>query len=571
MGTQGNLSDGVLALLGHIRWQIALAALGAAVVGVVLYLVSNRAFAYRPARGGTAVEALVGVPATLNPLLATQDVELDVARLIHAGLTRPGDDGRVRPDLADRWTIHDEGRLYTFHLRDDAVWHDGRPVTADDVLFTARMAVDPAVATERNPLAAAWSLAQVRAIDARTVELRLETPYAPFLDATMLGLLPAHVFAGVPAAELHRHPASTQAPIGAGPWRLDQPGGLTAELVRLVRFDDHWEATARRPYLDGLELRLYRSAADAVQALGRREVQVMGQVPAEALVRLGEDVAQINAVRGGYTAVFLNPSKVIFADARVRHALGASLDRAAIIQGPELLAGQGVPAISPIPPGSWAYDASIPAPVYDPEEAARVLDASGWIDTDGDGVRDRDGQPLRFALDVYDEPLLMAIARRLEADWGRLGIGVEVRGQSQPNLVSALTTHAYEAALYSVTTRQLYDPDPYPLWHSSQIEGGQNIAAFANARADELMVALRQTSPADDAARRALYVEFQRLFAAEQPALMIYHPVYSIAKVAPALGGVQLPPLIVEPSDRYRVIGDWFLETERVLAGGRDG
>lgn len=558
-------------MLGHIRWQIVLAAVGAAIVGLVLYLVSNRAFAYRPARGGTAVEAVVGVPATLNPLLATQDVELDVARLIHAGLTRPGDDGRVRPDLADRWTIRDEGRVYTFHLRDDAVWHDGRPVTADDVLFTARMAVDPGVATERHPLAAAWSLAAVRAVDARTVEFTLETPYAPFLDATMLGLLPAHAFAGVAPAELHRHPASTQSPIGAGPWRLDQPGGLTAEHVRLVRFADHWEATARRPYLDGIELRLFATAADAVQALGRREAQVMGQVPAEALFRLGEDVAQINAVRSGFTAVFLNPSKVIFADARIRHALSASLDRAAIIQGPDLLAGQGVPASSPIPPGSWAHDPSIPAPAFDPDEAARVLDAAGWTDTDGDGVRDRDGQPLRFALDVYDDPLLLAIARRLETDWGRLGVGVEVREQSQPNLVAALTTHAYEAALYAVTGRQLYDPDPYPLWHSSQIEGGQNLAAFANARADEILVALRRTSPADEAARRALYVEFQRLFAAEEPALMLYHPVYSIAKVAPALGGVQLPPLLVEPADRYRVLGDWFLETERVLVGGQDG
>lgn len=558
-------------MLGHIRWQIALAALGAAIVGAVLYLVSNRAFAYRPARGGRAVEALVGFPATLNPLLATSDAELDVARLVHAGLTRPGDDGRVRQDLADRWRISPDGRVFTFHLRDEAVWHDGQPVTSDDVVFTARVANDPAVATAANPMAAAWSLATVRAIDARNVEFTLEAPYAPFLDATMLGLLPAHVFAGVPAAEIHRHVASTQAPVGAGPWRLEQPGGLSAERIQLVRFDDHWEATSRRPYLDGIELRLFATPSEAVEALGRREVQLMGQVPGEALLRLGDDVAQVNAVRSGYTVVFLNPSKVLFADARIRRALSASLDRATIIQSPDLLAGQGVVATSPIPPGSWAFDPALAPPDYQPEEAERILEASGWIDTDGDGVRDRDGQPLRFALDVFEDPLLMAIARRLEADWRRLGIGVEVRGQSQPNMVTSLTTHAYEAALYAVTGRQLYDPDPYPLWHSSQIEGGQNLAGFSNAHADEIMVALRQTSPNDTEARKALYIEFQRLFADEQPALMLYHPVYSIAKVAPALGGVQLPPLVVEPADRYRALSDWFLETERILLGGRDG
>lgn len=557
-------------MLGHIRWQIALAAVGAAIVGVLLYVVSNRAFAYRPARGGEAIEAVVGIPATLNPLLATQDVELDVARLVHAGLTRPGDDGRIGRDLADRWTISEDGRVFTFHLRDDAMWHDGQPVTSDDVVFTARMAVDPAVATERNPLATAWSLATVRAIDARNVEFTLEAPYAPFLDATMLGLLPAHVFAGVPAAEIHRHPASTQAPIGAGPWRLDQPGGLSAERIRLVRFDEHWEATDRKPLLDALELRLFHSLADAVEALGRREVQLMGQVPGEALVRLGDDVTQVNAVRSGYTVVFLNPSKVLFADPRIRHALSIALNRAGIVQSPELLAGQGVVAASPIAPGSWAHDPTVLPSAYDPDEAERILTASGWVDSDGDGIRDRDGQPLRFTLDVFDEPLLMAIARRIEADWGRLGIGVEVRGQSQPNMVTALTGHAYAAALYSVTGRQLYDPDPYPLWHSSQIEGGQNLAGFANPRADEIMVALRQTSRADISTRKALYAAFQRLFADEEPALMIYHPVYSIAKVSPTLGGVQLPPIVVEPADRYRTSSDWFVKTERILLRGQD-
>ncbi|MEO8085020.1 MAG: ABC transporter substrate-binding protein, partial [Ardenticatenales bacterium] len=123
-------------MLRNLRWQIALAAGGIALIGLVLLFVSNRAFEDRPARGGQVIEAVVGRPGTFNPILATSDVEIDVARLLFSGLTRPDSDGLMKADLAESWAITDGGRVYTFKLR-DAVWHDGAPVTSDDVVLTA--------------------------------------------------------------------------------------------------------------------------------------------------------------------------------------------------------------------------------------------------------------------------------------------------------------------------------------------------------------------------------------------------------------------------------------------------
>ena len=562
-------------MLRNLRWQLALAAGGIAIIAVVLALLSNRAFEDRPARGSELVEAVVGAPATLHPVLASSTVELDVTRLLFSGLTRIDVDGHVRPDLARRWTISEDGRRYTFALREDALWHDGEPVDAEDVLVTAWLARDEGdrLGTERNPLASAWELADVRALDARTVEIELDEPYAPFLQATTLGLVPAHVFGDVPPEQVARHPASTREPIGAGPWRLALPGGLDAERIRLTRFEGHWQADGRAPLLDGIVLRFYADAQDALAALGRREVQAMGGISPQQLARLGTESTQHNAVMADYTLVFLNPSKQLFTEASVRRALSMGLDREGIIASPELLASQGVEADGPIPPGPWGAttiaEGQGDAPSYDPAAAGTVLEEAGWIDSDGDGVRDRDGRPLRFALEAYNESLSRRIAERMRDDWAAIGVDVELRLQSQPNMVRALSDRAYEAALYGVAARYGHAPDPFPLWHSTQARSGQNFAAWSHAETDRALEALRATPPDRRDAMRAHYTRLEDIFRSEQPALLLYHPVYTYVTVDPALGGVSLPRLMARPADRFATAPHWFLRTERIFLGER--
>lgn len=563
-------------MLRNLRWQIALAAAGIAVIAGALALLSNRAFEDRPARGGELVEAVVGAPATLHPLLANSPVELDVSRLLFSGLTRIDVDGRIQPDLASRWSVSDDGRRYTFHLRPNAQWHDGEPLDAEDVLVTAWLARDEGdrLGTERNPLAFAWELADVRALDAHTIEIELAEPYAPFLEATTLGLVPAHIFGDVPPEQVARHPASTREPVGAGPWRLLQPGGLDAEQIRLARFDDHWRADDRAPLLDGVVLRFYPTTQDALAALGRREVQSLGGLGPQELDRLGPDVTQHNAVMADYTLVFLNPAKQLFTESSVRRALAMGLDRAGIIAGNDLLAGQAVEADGPIAPGPWGASlASTRGETavleHDPEGARTILEEAGWIDSDGDAVRDRDGRPLRFALEAYNEPLSRRIAERMRDDWAAIGVDVELRLQSQPNMVRALSDRAYDAALYGVAARFGYTPDPYAMWHSSQARSGQNFAAWSNEETDAILEALRTTPPDQTATLRALYGRLEEIFRNEQPALLLYHPVYTYVTVDPALGGVELPRLMARPADRYATMPNWFLRTERIFLGER--
>lgn len=567
-------------MIRHLRWQIALALAGALVIAILLFFVSGQALRHEPARGGQFVEALVGRPGTFNPLFAQSDAEVDLARLLFSGLTRPGPDGQPLPDLASDWSISADGQTYTFTLRAGALWHDLSPVTADDVVFTARLARDSAIPEQqKSRLAQVWQRVEVKKLGEHRVQMHLEEPYAPFLGALRLGILPVHLLADVPAAEIATHPFSVREPVGTGPYSLAQPDGIETgdegssaiTTIRLVRFDAHWGNDGQRPYLDQLIFRFYPTLDKAVEALGQQAAQGLGRVPPEALNRLGADVQAYAAMQAGYTLVYLNRSEAIFDNKTVRQALSLALDRQGIIDDPDLLNGLGVVAVSPIAPGSWAYDASLPAPRYDPDEARRVLDQAGWIDSDEDGVRDHDGQPLRFTLGTRsDQPLWAAVAERIAGDWSAIGVGVEVSPLDYPDLVEAVRNRTFQTLLYSWAVPD-YDPDPYALWHSSQVDfPGQNYAGFRHSEADRQLVEARQAHPKVNFAQRLeLYHAFQRTFVEEQPALLLCHPVYQYVVTDPNVGGVQLPRLIVEPSDRFLTLPDWYVQTHQVLGEAR--
>lgn len=560
-------------MLTQLRWQITLAIAGVLVIGAILFFVSDRAFVDRPARGGRFVEAVVGAPATYNPILARGDAETALARLMFSGLTRPKPgQPEPEPDLAERWESSADGREYTFHLRAGARWHDGQPVSADDVIFSAGLAQDPSIPdAQKTRLAEAWQGATLEKIDDLTVRIRLAEAYAPFLAATSLPIVPAHLLADTEPSAMADARFSQFAPIGSGPYMLVTTGDIPVGTDRLRRFDGHWSNASGRPFLDTIELRYFPSPEAAVEAIGRREAQGMGRVPPAALAQLGDDINVYSAVQSGYSLIYLNPSNPILVNASVREALSLALDRDGIIADPDLFAGQGMRATGPIPAGSWAHDDHLEAPAYDPERAQIVLDEAGWIDSDGDGWRDRDGQLLNVPLSApSDNPLLVGIAGRAAKDWNRLGISVTLQALSPQSLASTVNQRAYTALVYSLEL-PFYDPDPYALWHSSQIAApGINYAGFANEEADRLMAEARRLNPElDSDGRRSRYAEFQEIFAREIPALMIAYPVYTYVVSSASTGGIQLPPLIVEPADRFYTLSGWFTETERVFRDER--
>ena len=548
----------------YIRWQALIALGGIILVGVFLFSIAvTRTTLLVPDEGGVYVEGVAGAPQAINPLLAQYNqVDQDLAALIFNGLTRTTDSGEPEPDLASSWSVSPDGLTYLFHLRRDVRWSDGQPFDADDVLFTIRLMQDPTFPGVPF-LADLWRNVSVEKVDEYSVQFRLQEPLPTFVDYTNLGMLPEHILAGVSAGDLLTHPFNTQ-PIGTGPFVLDQISAERAVLRPNPRYVSPPGQNIRRqqPYLSAIEFRFYPTYEQVLTAYQAGEIQGIGYIPPYLLPEASqlEQLSLYTARQAGVQMAYLNlqdpQGSPFFQDARVRRALLLALDRQALID--DALNGQGIVADGPIRSWNWAYDQDLPPAPYDLAQAETLLDEAGWSDSDGDGIRDKQGRPLQFTLLTGDDPVFVGLGQAMAAQWAKAGLSVQVRSLGA-GLSDRLRSHDFQAALVELLLTG--DPDPYPLWHQTQIEGGQNYGGWDNRDASEALEQARYLTSRDE--RKPYYVEFQRIFAEEVPALMIAYPTYAYG-VDQSVRNVQIGPM-VSPADRFRTFADWYINTRRVI------
>lgn len=541
----------------RLGWQLAVAAAGLALVAAALTSFAATAVVVEvPDYGGTYVEGIAGFPQALNPLLANDDASRGINALVFAGLTKTDDRGQTQPDLAARWEISPDGKTYTFYLNADAKWHDGRPVTADDVVYTIETLRDPSY---NRPLGGLWRDVSLRQLDGQTVEFRLERDtFAPFLEYTSVGLLPHHLLAGVGPRELETHRFNGR-PVGTGPFRVKEvkPDYLLVERAPTYH--------GPRPYLDRIKFRIYPNHKTILTGLERDEVEGVSYVDPEDAPRLrgSRKVEVYHGPLTSFTALFLNLSHPVLGDPAVRRALAHGLDRERLIEVARAAGAR--PADTPILPDSWAHNPDLTRYSFDPARAREIMEAAGWA-TDGGPVRSKEDRALRFVLLTNDRRERVRVAEEIQRQLAAIGIEVEVQATGAGGLVQDfLLPRRFEAALYSWDFRG-YDPDPYPLWHSSQIAPrGLNISGLNRREIDEVLDRARRATDRDERAR--LYRRFQELFAEELPSVLLYYPTYTYA-VSPKIRGVRIG-LLADSADRFRNVTEWYAKTRREVAARR--
>ena len=525
----------------YIRWQAILTLTGIAMTLSFLgFLSLSRTTTVISEVGGTYREGVVGRPQLINPLLAQYNpVDQDLSALIFDGLTRLDGQGKIQPNLATHWDVSDDGLSYEFQLRRNVRWQDGVRLTVDDVIFTIGLMQDPAFPGPPS-LHTLWQGVTIEKVDDDKIRFTLPELFPAFLSFTTVGILPKHILDDVAAVDLISHPFNLQ-PIGTGPFILEE---INAEVARLSS-NPFYRATKSR--LTTFELHFYPSTQSLLQAYQADEIEGISQITpdllptAQTLDTLNIYTAQLS----GYDLVYLNlqnPDRLpFFQEAGVRQALLAGLDRQTLIA--HALHGQGVPANSPILPWSWAYNPEQATLSYDPALALRLLDLTGWTDSDEDGIRDKAQQPMAFTLLSGTDPSRIKLAETIRDQWLLLGIKVEL--ETTNSLSERLANRDYDAALAEILLAG--DPDPYPFWHQTQIDGGQNYAGWDHTRASMLLETARTLT--DRGKRNDAYYEFQQIFAEEVPSLILYHPVYSYG-ISQEVYEVQLPPMVT-PSDRF--------------------
>ncbi len=508
------------------------------------------------------VEAIVGSPARVNPLFAPlNDADGDLASLVFSGLTRIGPEGQVLPDLAESWEISEDDLAYTFKLRRDVTWHNGVAFTAEDALFTYELLADPDLPSD-PALGQLWRQVSCNAPDEFTLICELSAPFAPFLSYTSIGLLPNHIFEGMTATEIFNSPFN-QAPVGTGPFRLPVLNEAAAILPANPTY------YGERPAINEIEFRFFPNPTTAAAALSRGEVQglLLGPDANQEdfdLLASTESLRLHTANGTAYTVLFLNNSQPPFDNKALRDAVALSINVDDIIS--KLLGGRAVRADSPMVPGTWAYNPQLEPRPRDLEMARELLDEAGWKTID-DGARQKEGKELRISLLTDKDPLRRSIAEEIANQLAEVGIQVAVVAQDLGDLREKLHGHQYQAAIFGwdPAADPDLDPDPYPVWHSSQVEppSGGNIAGYQNEDADRLIEEARQTTDLDR--RQALYFTFQQKFLEDVPSVLLFNPVFTYF-VAEEVQNIELGTLF-QTSSRFANAIRWTVGESPELLG----
>src|SRR3989344_734327 len=445
-----------------------------------------------PSHGGSLTEGVVGPARFINPLLAISGPDKDLTTLVYSGLMRATPEGDLIPDLARSYEISEDGTTYTFTLRDGLAFHDGVPLTSDDVFFTIQHAQNPEVKSAKR---ADWEGVVVSTPDARTIIFTLPHAYAPFLENTTLGILPKHLWENVSAEEFPFDPLNTH-PIGSGPyWVKDFETNATGaatqyELASFSKF------ALGEPYIKKITFLFYPNEEALIAAFNAGHVDSLAGISPTEVEKLTRSNAYIARMPLPRTfGVFFNQSKnAVLTDISARAALDAAVDKEHIIK--EVLKGYGVPLEGPIPPSILSgAQAAMPGPIQKEttenvpanentnehaEEAKAILSRNGWTFDEAASVWKKKNVTLELTLATADEPALSESAQMVAEAWQATGIKVEtqVYPLSEFNSI-VLRPRNYDAVLFGeVVGRTL---DLFAFWHSSQRnDPGLNLALYTN-------------------------------------------------------------------------------------------
>ena len=539
-----------------VLWAVAVGCLIAA-AGLQLYWDRSSYQTLVGATGGTYAEAVLGPIDTLNPLFASSPAADAVGQLVFSRLLNYDTTGNLNYDLAEDVEVSRNQLEYTVTLKPNVKWHDGRSLTADDVVFTTELLKDTTTRTQIR----GWDSIEVSKVDDRTVLFKLDSAYSPFASALTFPIMPKHILGEVSHDKIREHSFSSE-PIGSGPFVFRLLQDVDTSGKRIIHLAANEEYYKGAPKLSRFQLLVVPDEEAILTALKLNEVNGASSVSSSLVDQLpsGRYDVQTQPIQAGVYALMNNDSEIL-SDRSVRRALQQATNTDEIRQK----VGSSVPEINTPYTGLQVNnDEKIGAPKYDTKNAAKLLDSAGWKLTK-EGIRKKGNRELRLSVVTTKNADYERALETLIGQWRQVGVEVDEQiidssDPAQSFVQSTLQPRAYDVLLYQLTMGR--DPDVFAYWHSSQaVARGLNLSNYSNPIADDILASARSTS--DSNLRHAKHLDFSKQWLADAPAIGLYQSVTHTV-IGRSVGGMSGDSVLVSPLQRYNEAYRWTVGSQPV-------
>lgn len=503
-------------------------------------------------QGGTYAEGVVGRLETMNPLFASTVAENSAVRLLFSSLLSYDADNQLKGDAAELWAVSEDGKMYTIKLRQDIKWHDGQPLTSDDVLFTVGLMQNTAT---RAAQYGTWAGVKAEKVDKWTVRFILPSLYAPFAHSLTFGILPKHILKDIDPAELRENQFGRR-PIGSGPFKFKRLQIIDPSKDRLVvHMEANDEYYVDRPVVNRFQLHTYENSEALRLAFVTDEINAaLGLNSAEIKRVLARDssnrAANITISNGVYA--LMNNESPLLKDVELRKALllatnrealkKALNDRAVSLEGPLLNEHTG--------------DSQLKQAAFSAKTAAEKLDSLGWK-LEGK-TRIKEGKKLSFVMVAPSTGDYKTIVETLASQWRAIGAEVKTTLVKPDDITTQyLQPRAYDVLVYELAIGA--NPDVFAYWGSTQAKAtGLNFANYRSGLADDALSSARARLAPN--LRQAKYRTFAEQWLKDTPAIALYQPLFSYVSSSAVSSLNDMTP-VADASVRYRDAIRWGVVT----------
>lgn len=531
---------------------------GICAVSAVLLLLSvhNSFLVEVPSFGGSFAEGIVGSPRFINPILAISDTDKDISSILYSGILKTDADGNYVPDLAASYTISPDGTVYDVLIKDNAYFHDGKKVTADDVVFTINKILDPVI---KSPRESSWAGVVAEKISDNEVRFTLGKPYSPFLDALTVGILPKHIWEKASSEEFPFSDFNID-PIGSGPYeikKISRNGGGVITSITLSSFHGY---VFGRPKIDTIVFKFFQNENDMYQAYKDGSIDSMANIsPLGAKNLSGNENLVKDAALPRVFGLFFNQNVApVFINKEVRDALNIAAPKQKIVD--QVLYGFGRVLNGPTPESK---ETDTEAANGNIEKARALLASKGWKENQ-DGIMEKETKTgkvdLSFSISTSDSPDLKSTAAILKDAWEKLGAKIDIKvfesGDLSQNIIKS---RKYDALLFGEVVGQ--NSDLFPFWHSSERnDPGLNISLYANITADKLLEEIQRGGQAEEIADEKS--QAISTIKNDAPAIFLFSP--DLLYVKPSeVKNISIKS-VSSQNERFSSINTWYIETDKV-------